>query len=202
MERDKSPTRAVKIPTPDECDEKKHQIHIKRKEESAKKKQIRIVEQREKVAQFLETSEQCFDTDNKSLLIRNELVDLGWHVDASFSTDFKDFYGLTRLYTGPIDHLLSGWKLNPVNDEVVELSIKATLKEEHHTCHEEIQCIADALKSAKSTFCCPKLSNETKKKLDEAGYACIEMGADGKQFKYQIIPKEQYDRVKAKISGK
>lgn len=202
MERDRSPTRAVRIPTSDECYKKFDQIDAKQTEEEAKKKQSRIDEQRKQVAKFLETRQHPLErfSTKERLSIRNELVLCGWHVDSPVSGDIS--YEITRLRTDHINRLSRGYALDPINDELVELSINATLREEHHNCQEEIEMIRGCLEEGISTFWTFKLSKETEQVLDESGYACIEMCMHGKEFEYHIIPKEQYDRVKAKIANK
>lgn len=200
MERDKSPTRAVKIPT-----QKEHLlIHNQRADEREKERmqeqQIRMHFQREKIANLLNSSKYPLTiVSEEPCYIRNELILDGWHVDG-YSNETVRRYTLEYLETDPIVDPLPGQLRDSVNDEDIEHAIKAADMDAHHDVATELNYIRSVLSGNHSTFEYTKLSDETKKILAKAGYACVELYMFGQNIAYRIIPKEQYDRVKAKLA--
>lgn len=206
MERDKSPTRTVKIPT-----QKEHMLlHNQRADEEEKERmkeqQVRMNFQRERIATLLNSSKYPLNyVSEEPCYIRNELILDGWHVEGSHVDGEADgflrkSYTLEYLETDPIVGPSPGRMLDAVNDEEIEQAIKAADMDAHHDVANEINYISSVLSGNHSTFEYTKLSDKTKKILAKAGYTCVELHMFGSNIAYRIIPKEQYDRVKAKLA--
>jgi len=195
MERDKSPTRAVKILTQKEHKQLNKQMDEK---EFIEERQTLMDSQRKEIAALLDSASPPFHyLSDDPYYIRNELILAGWRVDS-----YKAGYMLEYLKTDPIVNPSPGRMLDAADDEEIERAIKAADMNAHHDVATEIKCINSVLKKGYSTFEHTKLNDKTKEILAGAGYACVELHMHGEFINYRIIPKEQYDRVKAKIAGK